>query len=181
MGTADLLLSKICRKTPGARGSFSKSFPALVRLDKYCSEMDAVDDEEVFNAVAKRPCPVKVMHDWTETLLRTCRLYDHRGSDEQRRYYQRLQRHKELVIHLYMESGLTFFQWHYIYMNVTVELFMFQLKWKKIGFQPQEIAYATKLALDCFKARLPKQPESLFILYPYARDLIDLETYTFFE
>jgi hypothetical protein len=180
MKTVDILLSKIVLATPESRKPLELSYPFLKKLDKYCSKFDSLGDGELVNGIFNHPHPVKMMHFWTEALLRTCILYDKRGTPERSKYYKRLQKHAELILHLYTETGSLFYQWHYLYMYATMELFLFQLKWKKAGLLPEIIAPATKVVLDCLKNRIPYQPQ-LHLPYSYARDVIEVETYQFFD
>ena len=180
MNIVDILLSKIVLAIPESRKPLRKSYPFLKKLDKYCSKFDSLGDGELVNGIFNHPYPVKMMHFWTEALLRSSLLYDERSNFERSKYYTRLQKHTELILHLYTDSAILFYQWHYAYMYATMELFLFQLKWKKAGLLPEIIAPATKVILDCLKDRIPFQPQ-LYLPYSYARDVIEVETYQFFD
>jgi hypothetical protein len=173
-------LTKMSLYISETRKPLQQSYPFLRRLNKYCSEMDRYPEEDLIKVISEHPLPLKAMHVWTEALLRTCLLYDHLGDDDRRRYLQRIRRHGELVLQLYMESKVLTEQWDYMYMYATTELFIFQIEWKRLGISPTILSSIIRTELDGFKAYLPGQPV-ITISYPYAKDLIDLDTYQFFN
>jgi hypothetical protein len=176
----DHLLSKICLAVPKARKPTPRSISSLVKLDRYCSELDKMSCMGLVNSVMKIPFSIKHLHFWTESLLRVCDLYDRKDEQSRRDYFHRLQRHTEVIWNVYKSVTSEFDRWHCIYMYVTMEFFLFQIKWKKIGLEPVSIVPTIKPVLEILKYNIAPNA-NLYLPYSYAKDLILIETFRYFD
>lgn len=176
----DHLLLKICMTVSKARIPTPRSNSNLVKLDKYCSELDKLSCMGLVNSVIKAPFSINRLHYWTESLLRVCDLYDQKDDPSKRDYYYRLQRHMNTIWDVYMSVTNQLDQWNCIYMYVTMELFIFQIKWKKMGIEPSNIIHPIKIMLEMLKNGIVPTA-NLYLPHPYAKDLILPETYIHFE
>jgi hypothetical protein len=176
----DHLLSKICLAVPKARRPTPRSISSLVKLDRYCSDLDHLSCMDLVNSIMKIPFSIKYLHFWTESLLRVCDLYDQRDDHSRREYFQRLKRHTEVIWNVYKRVTSDFDRWHCIYMYVTMEFFLFQIKWKKAGLEPVSIVPTIKPILEILKYNIDPDA-NLYLPYSYATDFIFPETFHYFD
>lgn len=173
------LLTKICARTPGSRTRFPTSLTSLMKLDKYCIRIDMLMGSDFPNVMKNIPCYVSFLHLWTEALLRIHVLYDQRDNNAREAYLCRIQRYVEFMWIMFRESTNRSDKSNFTYMYATIEMFIFQIKWKRFGLHPSFLVPSVKPILDMLRENIPEQL-NLDLSYPYAKDFILSESFEFF-
>jgi hypothetical protein len=176
----DNILSKICLGVTTMRRENKWWGRNLISLDKHCSKLDHYSTKDLTVIIPKLPFAIKKMHFLTESLLRVFVLYDYRENEQRKDYFYRLQRHVDLLWNIYLRTTSRFDQTHYIYMYAASELFLFQLKWKKMGMDVNYLVIYLKPILEMLQETFSSDT-NIFLPHAYAKDLIFHETFQFFN